>query len=755
MKALQVLIAACVLSLACTIHISAENNGKSPEPEKEYRWEEVARKRHFSEKDIAHFGKHKVLITNEAFKQVFDPYIESGIPFFITSDSLLNAYHVLYEESILKLETANARKLPEILRFIWKNLQTADKDIKGNEKLAAAAKTRAQVIIGTALKLLGDESIKPDKEIAALIEGEVKRVVEAKETMLMPAWLGKPDRTFIGLDYNRFKPRGFYARSERLQRYFRAISWLQAIPFRVDRDEELLAALLLGNCLTYGRFDDCPEKRQEYWWFFHCFSMFIGDGDDWDILKLARNWSTNLKLSLHRDKLAGVRKNILGTIKDSPQINDQLRFPPAGRFRASEPNFRIISAYRTPDAILFHRTTDLRDASRSWPSGLDVCAALGSSYARNILTAEDKKKLLAQIDECKPLFKRASLYSEYLHCLKALLDEPEPDAPKFLSGEPWKIKSCQTALAGWAQMRHTWALQAKQTVRYSGGKEGMLPSFIEPDPEFFARMGALVKKTESILKKAGAFETDVESLAEDLRWLAKLIKEKGLATKGWEAVEKLSDSEEARIIELSGMRIDWLSGDNNEVKEFFKKLMKDSLQEADEIEKGEISPDLERYIKARQVDIEPLWRKLAGLCAKLEALAHKQLRGIPFNESEQRFLKHYGQNIAGIMLYGGNSYLSPNDDSPRIADVFSNDTGEEFLQVGVSRPRAIYVLYPTEKGEILCRGAVMPYYEFRHPHRLTDAEWKKLLDSTDRPKAPEWIKPILAEKGVGKAKPND
>ena len=107
------------------------------------------------------------------------------------------------------------------------------------------------------------------------------------------------------------------------------------------------------------------------------------------------------------------------------------------------------------------------------------------------------------------------------------------------------------------------------------------------------------------------------------------------------------------------------------------------------------------------------------------------------------------------MLYGGNSYLTPNDDSPRIANVFFNAEGETFVEVGVSRPRAIYVLYPTKKGEILCRGAVMPYYEFRHPHRMTDAEWKKLLDSTDRPESPEWMKPVLTEKGIDKARPED
>jgi hypothetical protein len=74
------------------------------------------------------------------------------------------------------------------------------------------------------------------------------------------------------------------------------------------------------------------------------------------------------------------------------------------------------------------------------------------------------------------------------------------------------------------------------------------------------------------------------------------------------------------------------------------------------------------------------------------------------------------------------------------------------LEVGISRPRALYLLYPVKGGEILCRGAVMPYYEFVHDSRLTDVEWKSLLDSDKRPKSPDWIAPIIAPGGLSAPK---
>jgi len=753
-------IACLSVLLSCIFAFAQPPHHELSDPSKDYDWKKQATRAGLGENDIKHISTDKILITNEAFRQVFDPYLESNIPVFITSDSLLNAFHVLYEESIIRLETQNARKLPEILRFIWKNLSTAGKDVKGNPKLLASAKTKARVIIGTALKLTGDETIKPDKEIAALITEEVERITAAKETM-MPKWLGPPDSAFLGIDYTRYKPKGFYTKSELLQRYFRALSWLQSIPLRVSKDEEFLCALLLGNCLSLDGFEGDFVKRSECKAFFRRFSSFIGVGDDWDIFCSADNLSNGLKMDLDGRRFALKREKFLGKNKERPEINDQFRFPPVGPHKASEPNFRIISAYRTPDAVLFHRTTDLRvfgDTSR-FPSGLEVCAVLGSSYATSELAGKNDKKLMEIIDQCKPFFKGSSLYFDYMDCLTALLDEPEPDAPKFMSSEPWKIKSCQTALAGWAQLRHTWALQVKQTVMYSGGAF-LPPGFVEPEPEFFARMGMLVKKTEALLKTAGAFGLDLKAIAADCRTMAAFIREKKLATEGEKALERMSADEETRlrhIMHWVGSRLEWIPGRDEDVKDFFKEALKQLDGTATAIEKGELSkkPELVKALRKTQVDIEPLWRALSDICAKLEALAHKQLRGVPFNETENSFLKGYGREIARIMFYGGNSYLSPNDDSPRIVDVYSNPNVKKFLEVGIARPRALYVLYPTKSGEILCRGAVMPYYEFKSSQRLTDGQWKEMLDSKDRPDVPKWVKPVIGESGIKKPGPKD
>ncbi|MFO7899452.1 MAG: DUF3160 domain-containing protein, partial [Planctomycetota bacterium] len=151
-----------------------------------------------------------------------------------------------------------------------------------------------------------------------------------------------------------------------------------------------------------------------------------------------------------------------------------------------------------------------------------------------------------------------------------------------------------------------------------------------------------------------------------------------------------------------------------------------------------------RVLAEAQFDLQPLWRRLQTVCLRLEALAHKQLRGTALSDRDKAFIKRYGEAIAGIMLYGGNAYLTPKDDAPRIVDVFSNPEAGRVLEVGVGRARALYVLYPVQGGDILCRGAVLPYYEFQNSARLADMEWKRRLDSDERPAVPAWVRPIVA-----------
>lgn len=373
---------------------------------------------------------HGFVVGGREYKQVFTPYIGEG-PVFITSDSLLNSFHVLFEESVYRLELANARRLPTILADIEKQLPAAEKALSGDADLMKKAGLRARVFLATARQLADPRGFPSGVVVRTFVEAEAMRVTAA-DGIEKPDWLGPPDDGFVAIDYSRCKPRGFYTRTPELQRYFRAVSWVQAIPWRLDNDDELATFLLLAKA-----YQEASKPKnwvgQSFW---GSLQKFLGDGDApavhaaGDLMPKAL---TADGLTECRQKAREQNRGNWGTVGDQLRTKDG---KPAHQFR-------FVSAYRLPDAVLFQRiATDKR-----MPSGSDVAAALGSPFTRGQLK-RDAAEVLKQVDESAGLFPRPnakderSVYADYLNSLRVLLEESEPDAPKLFKSDAWAAKTC-------------------------------------------------------------------------------------------------------------------------------------------------------------------------------------------------------------------------------------------------------------------------------------------------------------------------
>jgi hypothetical protein len=143
---------------------------------------------------------------------------------------------------------------------------------------------------------------------------------------------------------------------------------------------------------------------------------------------------------------------------------------------------------------------------------------------------------------------------------------------------------------------------------------------------------------------------------------------------------------------------------------------------------------------------------LAATCFRLEAMAERQLSGKPWRESDIDFLKGYGMHLGWLMFYEGNSYLSPDDDAPRIAR-YATDASPQGTRVhhaAVARPRLMLLHYPDQAGNsVLCQGSV---YSFRHVERdrtPTRAEWNSEAEKVPRP---AWMDPITGAPAPPKGK---
>lgn len=458
---------ACVIALLCMTSRAGEE-------------------RKLNEAERAQLQRDKLIITDRTYRQVFAPYVFSGEPVFITSDSALNAFHVLMEESIRVMEERFSWELPEALD---KALESLPKEApEGMDKpLFDSATRRAKLVLGTASRLAGG-TWSGGKEIDDLIAIDVRRAEEAKGVAL-PEWLRAEGCPVLGFDYAAFRPAGIYADSPRMQRYFRAVRWLQTVPFDLKRDEQLAA---MG--LVIAAFDEAKTVQE----ISQAFKQIMGCGTALDALRLRTYPSHSSPFGIP-DWMEDVRKE-----SDSEPFRTEIQKPAV-----------VLAARYLPDVDLFEKTTD---ESRPFPDTLETAALFGSPLAEKLLAngkheAEQIARIRAEIKDDR------TLYGKYAVCMADLFAKPEPGAPEFMKSEPWQRKTLNTGMASWAQFRHALALQGRENTHWFGIANSNPVGFVEPNPEFFRHLSTLVSECQTLFHRVGEKplnSLDVSRRAKDL-----------------------------------------------------------------------------------------------------------------------------------------------------------------------------------------------------------------------------------------------
>lgn len=79
--------------------------------------------------DTEQLNRDKILITNQGYRQIFEPYLNPNSSIFITSDTVLSAFHVLFRQSIADMEQVNANRALNILKQVWSEIAPEEKKI--------------------------------------------------------------------------------------------------------------------------------------------------------------------------------------------------------------------------------------------------------------------------------------------------------------------------------------------------------------------------------------------------------------------------------------------------------------------------------------------------------------------------------------------------------------------------------------------------------------------------------------------------
>lgn len=703
-SAMRSLLSSLIALSATAVVLSAKPDALTPEQQKQ-------------------LDQDKIIVTDNTWRQIFTPYIFAGQPVFITSDSVLHAYHVLLEESVSQMESQQALRMAGVLDAVLAQINPDTVDGVPSE-----AVERAQLLLGTAARLAGShwgEGTAIDAKIAA----EVKRV-EAAEGLHLPAWM-KPGHGLVALDYRVFKPSGFYTRSASLQGYFRALRWMQTVPLRLQDPAELEAAQVLGEAL----------------W------------EEGSIPDLASLWTS----------LSGAATTpALGLIEELRWSPENLVEAASREAHGEVDKVFVFPSAALPDAKLMERTTTPR---RPYPDPLDVGAWLGSPLALRLLKTEDDAVLKA-IAAKPELENPASLYGDYLLCLTRLLEAPEPDAPPFMSTPAWERKSLNTALSGWALLRHTWALQAKESALIGLGGITPNPGFVEPAPAFFQELGRLILQTVARFEKLDALTPSPQLFAAHATALIPMVEREaeGLRRRMQPWLNRPPDAAEPSEAEIAQILRDCevseelsaalrpIAGIIGGVSSSSSGDLVSSVFDVDrllatlrEAAAGkQEAAFLNLHRNRHKPTLRKRWVELLSITMRLENRAHRQLRGIEPDDDEKHFIVAYGEILGGILFYEGNSYHIPRDDAPLATSVF-NHAGGQFLIAGTGRSREIRVLYPWKGKEILCRGAIIPFHSELSDAHLSDKEWRARLDTAKPPDSPDWLRPILSPDAPAKS----
>ncbi|MFW5867424.1 MAG: DUF3160 domain-containing protein, partial [Armatimonadota bacterium] len=174
----------------------------------------------------------------------------------------------------------------------------------------------------------------------------------------------------------------------------------------------------------------------------------------------------------------------------------ELGFPKAGDFTGEGKPFSMEQTAGGPQRV--------------FPRGLDVMAAIGSDRAYDILEAEGDTAwanydeqlatLREEFGEVSREDWNRNLYWSWIHSLRALVTPVGEGYPNFMQTDAWQDRTLWAALASWAELRHDTILYAKQPYMPVATAMPMPadeppPGFVEPRPEFYARMLALARMT--------------------------------------------------------------------------------------------------------------------------------------------------------------------------------------------------------------------------------------------------------------------
>lgn len=675
----------------------------------------------FSEDQMKLIKTNGFVVTPAKHAQLYHVYEKNDydkVPSFITTDSLLQVYSILFDNTLRRVEERRLRA--DLLKLTEAAMKTARKkyETSGTDLLKKKAARQALAYFSVPYVLLTGDRKKLHNDIKGIVNKELA-LIEAHASFSPPAILAAdnaaykdPNRKDVWIDYTQFVPRGHYTRSNALKSYFKASLWYGLYPLHIREgfEETALMALMVKDILFEAKLIDLWRGIS------NITAFYSGESDDLDPMDLDNMTGEAFgKESNYSDKEK--LKNFVHLAKDRYKSKTRIRHvyvDASNNENEQGPIFRLMGQRYIPDSEIMQRLVKAKLTSeadsRLFPKGLDVMAVLGNRMAESLMLNDYKadwqrgfpeypkelEKLKSEFSRIDEAEWKKNLYMSWLWSLKALFEAHRDGSIQFfLKSKGWEAKSLNTSLASWTELRHNTILYAKQSMIAAEGGEGgeehwvWFPEpprgYVEPNAEFFKRLITTIDLSASVLKSNGLMEKDMEDNFTIFREMALFLK--GIVDKENSGVERTA-KEYARIMGLGG--------------------------------------ELER------------------LTLRILLMAHNNK---PIDWSYDRMVDWMWSELSAYEKR-----------IPLVADVHTAYYmgAHNVLEEAVGWANEIYVAVEEGGSYRLMRGAVFTYYEFLQPasDRLRDEKWQDLLVSGKNiPAVPEWTSIFIS--AFPAARPND
>jgi hypothetical protein len=461
----------------------------------------------------------------QSFAELYYRVFSSDLPVFISADSLLHAWHRSYDAMLEELEQQYLAGAAGAIAAGMAE-QLADARRAYGDGVLAGSLGDADYFLAVARSLLAGSPVK----------GQLGGKVDARVAETLAAVAGEKMQRFelFGgervVDFSQFKPRGHYENSEALRRYFRGMMWLGRIDLRVGDPEHDPAGRQLGAALVLH--DLLTRSGQTKAWqdFDRILQTLVGRTDSMTFAQLGQILKAAMITSpadVHDDAaLRDFGAAIAASGFGAQQIrSDYFEVSPLGPDRGRLPrSFTVMGQKFTVDSwalgkVVFSEIVrDGGKVQRRMPSALDVgFAVLGNDAAVPLLVKriDDRRGVAfrdglpyqhnlaavrAVIDSHPAAAWQENLYMGWLGTLREL-SAPTTDAsyPEAMRTRAWAMRSMNTQLASWAQLRHDTILYVKQS--YTAGVTCFHPhGAVDPRPAFWKAFTAMARRAEKLIR---------------------------------------------------------------------------------------------------------------------------------------------------------------------------------------------------------------------------------------------------------------